>query len=626
MKRRKKRRKSLSSSPSRWSIDVPSILLAIVVLTSPLAIGGVHATTAAALAALALAGLWWSIASSMGDKPQTSSFVLSIPALACGAMALLCLIQLIPVPTSVYRLIQPAGYEAWMANGEVLFGSAPSSGWHLLSLDPGRTTDHALRWTALAATAALAAQVIDRRSSRRRWLGLLVICGTLAAIAGAAQYLSGTEKMLGFYEAQISARSIAPFVNTNHAAGFYGMMAIIAIAFSVDHLRRSPLKTTFGAIAATAGIILCAAHGSDGALLALVISIGIVTITILTRAAPTDDRHKRRRFITLTTLGLFFAAAIALFAIPDEWTVSDEEYGILDETSAEIRLHMAHAAIDAATDHPFVGSGAGSVERALPPYLDWHYVGPRTVPTVENEPAEWAMTLGPLAVVIALLAFAIAVFRTAPHVGKRRGRNGPAYAFALTAFFSTIALFHFPFAAMGLAIPFLVALEACLSQKRDGFHRFASRRRLALFALALTLALAGTMMARHYVLVPGAEDHLDVSDSAEVERAVHLYPTDGVLMSAISLRARADDDDEQALKIAQRAFELRPHPQQEFLVATSLANLGRHQEAAETYRSLLDNERNRSHNLYGWAEPRLRHDLPTAEVRAIALEDAALRT
>ncbi len=612
-------------SPRRGFWDVPSILLAIVVLASPLLIGGVHAASAAAIAATALFGLWWSLV--RGDAPsgETGDFALSIPAAGFSFMALVCLIQLIVVPTGVYHILQPTGHGHLAGSWEVVFGEALESGWHLLSVDPRQTTAHGMRWIALAATAALAAQVSLGRRKRRRWLGVILVTGAVVAAIGIAQHLSGTSKILWFYEAQIPARSMSAFVSTNHAATYYALMAIVAMAYSLEYLRRSPLRTTIGAVAAAGGIFLCAIHGSDGALLALAVAVVILAVTVVTRAAPEHDSGRMRmRFATVVTLAVFFMAAIGSTLVPEEWTLSEEE-SVLDWGSAEIRVHMAGAAMQGTTDYLVVGSGAGSIERSLPPYLDWHYIGPSGIPTVEGEPAEWAMTLGPLATLVALALFLLIVVRTAPHVVRRHGRRGAAIACSVAVFTGIIALFHFPFMTLGISVVAVVALEVCLDPRRDLLYLHGTKKGAYMLAVGLTVALGGLMAARATVLAPGAEEHLQVDDEEEVRRAIRLYPTDGVLLSAISLDARADGDHERALAIARRAFEVRPNPQQEFLLATSLANAEEHEEAAVVYRSLLNGERRRSATLWNWSRDRLRFDLPSAALRAEALADASTR-
>ena len=624
MTRQRSQGNTRSTSPQDRVWDVPSILLAVTVMASPLLVGGVHAATAAGIAAVAIAGLWWSLLTRRPTSNQTGSFALSIPALGFAAMALFCLIQLIPIPSELYRLVQPTGMAAVDANWTVAFDEAMPRRWHLLSLDPHQTTTHALRWTALAAAAALASQVITDRRGRRRWLGVIAIIGAVVAIAGTIQQISGTEKILGVYDAQLHPRSMSPFVSTNHAASFYALIALVSIAYGIDHLRRSPLKASLGAVGATGGILLCAAHGSDGALLALAIGVGLLGISVVTWiTGRTHFSRHRLRVGAIAALALFFVVTVAATFVPDKWTVAQQEESIFTGTSFELRVHLAGAVFDASTDFAVAGSGAGSIERALPPYLDWFEIGTNTVPTIEAEPIEWVMTMGPAVAIAALLLFLFVVARTAPHIWRLRARRGPATASVLAVFLGVIALFHFPFTALGISLVAVVAIEACLDRKRDRLHLVGSKKAALIFALALSAVVGGMLAARATVLTPGVETNHEVEDPQELRRALHLYPTDGVLWSAMSLHQRSLGEHERALDYARRAFELRPHAQQQFLLAGSLANADHRQEAAQVYQSLFDRERNGSGSAARWARQRLAYDLPTAELRATAFADAA---
>lgn len=611
------------SSPSRqhsiwW---VPSILLAITVVASPLLIGGVHASTAALVSVLALVGLWWALWSEPTTEGGTTPIALSIPTLAFALMAIFCMVQLLPLPSFLYAILQPTAYAHLVANWEAAYGVDPAGGWHLLSVDPRATTGHALKWIALSATAALAGQLMGAKKQRRRWLAIILATGAIVATLGAIQHLSGTEAILGVYDAEITARSIGPFVNSNHAASYYALMAILGGAYALDHLRRSPGKASLGAGVSMAAIFLCAAHGSDGANLALACGLLILGIHVVVRT-PSNSEAKTGNLLRAGVI-VFLVAAVASFFVPDQWTVAEEEpyWGY---SSAEARLKMMGSALEAAADYPLVGSGAGSVDRAMPPYVDWHRFGNTSIPTVENEPAEWLMTLGPGVTLIAFAIFIFLLLRTAPHIWKKRGRRGAAYSFAIIVCLFVISLFHFPFFTLGISVVAVVALEACLDRERDGLHLKACRKKAYFFALALTLALCGLMAARATVLVSGPEDHLQVDDEEAVNRALRLYPTDGVLLSAVSLKARQEGDFQRALDLSRRAFELRPHPQQEYLLARGLALNGEYEEAAEVYASLMGGDRRRL-GMYDRLLVRVRQDLSEPQLRARAMAPAQVQ-
>ncbi len=608
------------AKPGSSGIGVPSILLAILVVASPLAIGGVHAVTAAAIAAVALVGLWWALIPRASTT--TAPVPLSIPALFCGAMALFCLLQLVPLPTWLYGLVQPAAFAEKQATFALMDPAVDLPGWHFFSVDPAATAGHAMKWLALAAACSLAAQVMSTRRGRTPWLGWILITGGVVALAGTVQHLSGTPKILGFYEAEITARAVAPFVNRNHAATYYALMTLVGLFFALDHLRKAPGLSALGVGAATLGLFLCAAHGSDGALLALALGVAATGVLAITRTI--GQTSSRRALFMRVGLGVLVAATVASVFLPDHWTLGgEEEEDFFSASSAEARVEMTRAALWATADFP-LGSGAGSVDRAMTRTLDWHRFGHSAVPTVENEPAEWVLTMGSPVALLALFVFGLLLFRTAPHLWRQRGRRGPAFAAVLFGFLGVISLFHFPFFTLGISLVTLVAAEACLDQRRDGLHLFRSPAAARLVALGLTAALIGVVALRAVALSPGAEEDLDVADPARAARAVHLYPTDGALISALSLRAAADGDADRSLELARLAFTVRPHPQQEYLLARALARAGHREQAADTYASLLGEDRRRV-ALFNRARDRLHLDLPEPALQARAMAQASPR-
>lgn len=600
---------------------VPSIVLAIALLASPLAIGGVHAGVAAGIAAGSCFGLWWAVATDTTGAGKTGLVAVSIPTIGFAVMALACLVQLIPLPTGVYRLVQPAGFEAWQQNWQVVFGRDPDPGWHLLSMDPRATSEQALRWLALAATTALAGWVIADRRQRRRWLGLVLVGGLVVAAVGFAQHFSGTDRILWFYEADVGARSISPFVSTNHSAAYYGLLTVVGMVYSVDHLRNSPAKAALGTAAAVLFLVLTAAENSAGVAGAVAAGVLVLSVAVLRRVWMRSGRSRARR-AGLGVMVVLFVAAVAAMFVPPQFITGGEDAPELEETSLEVRLEMTGAALRAVGDHPVAGTGAGSTERTLGRYVDWTRLRGQTIRTIENEPVEWAMTLGVIVAAIMAVLAAMVIARTAPHLWRRRGRRGAVAAVALVVFMGVVSLFHFPFHTLGVALVGAVAVEACLNRRRDALFVTASSRGAVLFVLGLSVAVAGLVVARATVLTPGAEQDLQVDDRQRVQRALQMYPTDARLMSALSLQAREDDENDHALQLAERAFELRGHPQQQILLANSLAVAGEPREAAELYAGLLDPQR-RTPYLAANLPERIRNDLPDAELRAAAVADAS---
>lgn len=611
---RRQRRKEKPQSPPGL-VTVSQILLAILLLASPMLIGGVHAITAVLIAVVATVGLGLPYFVPRGRA--TGSLVVSIPTVAMGAMAVVTLMQLMPVPTVIYRVLQPEGYGYLVENYALLGEGMLGSGWHVLSTDPRATVGVALKWVALAAVSALATEVIGDSETRTRCFGVILITGGMVAVAGAVQLISDTELILGVYQAELLPSSISPFVNKNHAAGYYGLIALVGLCFAYDYLRRSPLKATLGFGASVVAMLLAMAHDSDGSNLAMLLGLSVLGGGLLFRSEVFHNKDKRPGVRGMAVGGLLLLSVGAFF-LPERFEVTQENtHSVLEEGSAKARLHFIGAALEGSKDFAFVGAGAGSVDRSLAPYLDWEYLGSSAVPTIENEPMEWVFTYGPVVAVLFLIAMGVWIVRLSPALKDPRGRRGKVYALALVVYLLVLSMFHFPFFTLGISVVALVAISASLNTGVE-----VSRGVKAVFTLGLLAATLGLWGLGETVLAEGVEESLEVENEEGLKKAMWLYPTDGRLLSAVSLKQWRAGEVERALAMARQAYELRPHPQQEYLLARMLVEAGEVEEAAEVYGGLLSEER-RQTGLRGRVMNRLYTDLRAPELVAVALREAS---
>lgn len=603
------------SSPPTGLNDVSSILLAILLVASPLMIGGVHVTTAALLSFLALAGLFGTLLHPRwrATTPQP----VSIPTLAMTAMAAITLLQLLPLPTFLYKLLQPQGYALLLENWQAYTTEPLPSSWHHLSTDPHRTLGAALKWLALAAIGALATEVIRDSQGRTRFFGVALIGGAIIFVVGLTQKLMGTDLILGFYQAELAPRSLATFVNTNHAGAYFGLLTLIGLCYAHDKLHRSPLLATLGLGASTFFLLVAIAHDSDGSNLAVLLGFLVLAAGLFFRSKTVQSGERKIQLRRLA-IGLLLALLVGAFFLPERFTLNTDVEGSFQlDASAETRLHFMGAALKGSLDYPLLGAGAGSVERSLAPYLDWNRLGFATVPTIESEPLEWVFTYGPLVALGLLAVFLYLLVTLAPSLTHRRGRRGRVYALGLILFLGTLSFFHFPFFTLGISAVALIGINGCLYH---GIH--ASRAVKLGFAAALLLATLSTTLLYKGPLAEGVEETLVLSDQAALEKALFRYPTDGRLLSALSIDRAAQGQQESALALARQAHILRPHPQQELLLARMLALNGEREEAARMYRRLLSEGR-RSVGLGNSIRASLPRDLQEPALMALALEESS---
>ncbi|RAL20510.1 hypothetical protein DL240_17065 [Lujinxingia litoralis] len=594
-------------------LKVSTILIAILLLASPMLIGGVHALSALVLVLLAL------VAAVISDRGRgvrpTSIRLLSIPAAVFGLFGVTALVQALPLPAGLVGLLSPNSARALELTWEAAYGSSPQVGFRSLSLDARASTAHALKWFALCA-AALAASNLGRwRGLRRQGIWVAVAAAALVALAGVLQALSGTEKMLGVYQASLSPRAWAPFVSTNHAATYYGLAALMAGGGALVWARRHrPLAAALMVSAAIFGS-LAIAHRSQGALLAL--GAGALAAGAMIAAHATRQRSQPmvgpKMLLVLGVLAAALTAAALL--LPEHLSLAEP----MGQTSLAVRLHLSKAALSAAGDFWLTGAGAGAVSQALPAYLDPHLVGMHSVPTIENEPVEWLFGFGLLVGPAGLLLLAMSIFYLVRSTLRASNPLLGALSVGLAAALAMSSVFHFPFFTLGISLPVVMLIELCTSrhgEQEDGYHR-----RLTPRAYRLVLAGLGTATlltaALHWGLY--AEDSPE-SGEPDYQHILARYPTDVATLTDLSVEARQAGEYERALALAERALALNPFPQQGLVVARALAANDRHQEAAERWRALYAEPHLAPAS---WLESFLLRDLRAPELRARALGRAS---
>src|SRR5207253_733339 len=119
-----------------------------------------------------------------------------LPVLTCGALALYTLLQALPLPVGLLRVIAPANADVW--ERVLLPFGEPALRWASLSLDPGASVVEALKWATYAAVFASAAAISAKRGAA--WGVTVVFAGAmLAAVVTVAHGLAGATRVYGLY-------------------------------------------------------------------------------------------------------------------------------------------------------------------------------------------------------------------------------------------------------------------------------------------------------------------------------------------------------------------------------------------------------------------------------------------
>jgi len=201
-------------------------------VAAPLAMGSVHKPAFIPLQIIAAgAGLlsWWRPASRDGvsaTAPPGAPLLL--------AFLLVILIQLVPLPPLLLRLVSPGTY-AFHERLSLLALTA----WHPISVDPADTS----RGLAFALTFALLYSAAARESARRHWgrqvVSAVVATGFIMTVVALVQAASATPgKIYGLWRPLDDWAVFGPYVNHNHFANYMVMATPLSLALLAESLAK----------------------------------------------------------------------------------------------------------------------------------------------------------------------------------------------------------------------------------------------------------------------------------------------------------------------------------------------------------------------------------------------------
>jgi tetratricopeptide (TPR) repeat protein len=598
---------------------VENILLVVLVVAAPLALGGVHPITAIVLAWAALALLIVALRARWAGR-EGASALLSIPAAGMIGASLVCLLQLIPAPHALHALLDERAAalyaQSWALVGE---GAAP---WRPMSLDPMRTADAAVRWLTLG---LLAVSVTNMAPSARFVQRVVMGSGIATLAVGIAHRLLGAGRFWGFYVSSVGVRGASTFVSTNHASAFFGLVGLAAVLSMIPSRDRapSPQRMMFGGLTFAGAIGAMIWHQSEGTLLAAALC-ALTPLLLSLGQLPAVRRHAR------TAGGVAGLIALAgLGVAPLVWPLVAPGGLTWFGDSAPVRVDMARAALVAALDAPISGVGAGAVERVIYPYMDWSLQRAATIPTIEAEPIEWLLTLGiPAALLLLCSMSAWGAVKLRSRDGRSLRSAAPGQL-ALVAYIAIISFVHFPFFTLGLSIPAVALLESGIVRarprkktleawRRDGLWIGLPRRVALVMTLLALLILGGLTMYWSGAEAWSDERFAGVLSPATARAAVVAVPTEGRLHYQLARQALEAGELERAVKHAELAWVLEPVGKVAMLRAHVAARAGS-SEAPALWAALFDG---RFKGDEGAQLTLMLRDLPSAEERATALTRA----
>ncbi|WP_163990500.1 O-antigen ligase family protein [Pyxidicoccus caerfyrddinensis] len=571
---------------SRFTLLAEAALASLVVL-GPVALGGAARWVLWPLVALSGAA---AVLAAVGARRQGQSLRFPLLAVPLAAGAVLCAVQLLPLPAAVLDVLSPeaAALRDFALAPMGLDGARP------VSLDPPATWRELAKHVAYLLCFLAAVQVCRARPSRERLLAVLAFTGAALVVVGLGHALLGVQSLFGVLP-WVDARPtlVTPFGNPNHLAGFLGLASTVALGLALTTRPRSrALPYALAAGAGGLGVVLTL---SRGGIAFFVFGQALLAVLLLRRRRETTGRAPpvwARSAAAL--LGLLAVLAVGAYTAADRlWAEARSADSVEELRHSKVGLWPMMART--ARAFPVLGMGRGAFEAAFPRYQS--EPNPNTFTHPENAVLQGAVELG----VPGLLLLAVAAWGFA-RLLRRQGLDAlELAALSGVAALALHDLFDFSLELPACAVAALVVLGAVARPRERGRAGAAKPGcvKPSAWVLGTGVALTGLALV---ALVPGRH-HLS---DAEAELAglvtarapesdvrargltlIDRHPSDYLLyrLVASAYAARGPEVAGEALAFINRALYLSPHDAVAHRVAArALLELGRRSQGFLEYR------------------------------------------
>jgi O-antigen ligase len=370
-------------------LSLHRVLLATVLVGNAVAFAGVDPPTRFASAVIVLV-----LMLDLRSAPK----VPSVARAAAWLFVVLVVVQLLPLPFVLRRLLQPG------------FSEVMHVGWAPLSLAPWSTIQVAASTAVVAGIAVVAARMASTRSGVPILLGFIAATCAVIAVLGLAGEAGAPERVLLIRANSGGGDVYGPYVNSNHfAAGIELSLpaALVLFAASMRNLagpgssrQRAAVLTLGTSVVIVIAVAAVLRSSSRGGVLFLALGL-LLTAGLWIR--PWRARRWPWLVAFVVLLGLILTLA---------WTRLPElrdgfaELVVIEGVEGNTRWDLWAGTARSWTRSPVVGSGLGSYRHVIG--LDKPATGSAVLEQAHNDWFEWVSTGGILGgAVLAMLLWGV---------------------------------------------------------------------------------------------------------------------------------------------------------------------------------------------------------------------------
>jgi O-antigen ligase len=232
------------------------------------------------------------------------------PLALAGGIAVLPLIQLIPLPPGVWTVLP--GRHVMV---ETFEHAGIPLGWWPISLDPAATWRSFL--ALLPALAIFLAVLCTGYPARRRLILLLVGLGVVSVILGLVQLMQGTGSPLRFHAITNPHASVGFFANRNHYAALLYCVLPFAAAWTIEFAKRHHANRALGVgvgVSAVAALLLGIGMAQSRA--GVVLGLGSLLFSLFLLNDPNRSGSRRQASFAIIAASLIGLVFVIHYALP----------------------------------------------------------------------------------------------------------------------------------------------------------------------------------------------------------------------------------------------------------------------------------------------------------------------
>ena len=309
-----------------------------------------------------------------------------------------------------------------------------------LSLYPYLTKLELLRFTSYLILLFLLAQSFRTPRQWRIFVWFLVLLGFSVALFGVLQDLTRNGKLYWVKELRYGGNSFGPYVNRNHFAGLMELLIPAGLAMlAVPGVRRQQMPLVALLAAIPVGALLMS--GSRGGIVAFACEIALLVVLLWIRGGD-----RKQLFIFLAAL-LLAGALVAWLGMGDVIQRFSKMHN--PEMSESQRMSMSKGAYHIFRDHPWTGSGLGTIISVYPAYETDYDAS--IVDHVHNDHFELLAETGTVGAICWLTFIGMLLVYGLKNVAAQRDRT--VRALQLGALVGCVGLLVHSFADFNLHIP-----------------------------------------------------------------------------------------------------------------------------------------------------------------------------